>query len=99
MELRSRRVHPHGRRLRIGGRSVPLATKQITPTFLLGLDYIYTTGRYPAGTRQRLHQVDIGSVYSLSKRTDLFLYVVYQRVAGDARFAQMNFCTRRILES
>jgi len=59
-------------------------TKQITPTVLLGAGYIFTAGNYSADQQPRYHQLNLGVVYSLSKRTDLWLVGMYQHAAGDA---------------
>ncbi|WER50214.1 porin [Cupriavidus sp. WKF15] len=65
-------------------------TDYITPNLLLGAAYIFTWGEYqPTGTMPQWHQVNLGADYFLSKRTDLFLVGIYQRAAGDAKFAQI----------
>lgn len=63
--------------------------KRFTPAWMAGVAYIYTFGRYSDGTEPRYHQVNLGTIYSLSKRTDLFLWGVYQRAAGSAQHAQI----------
>jgi general bacterial porin, GBP family len=68
-------------------------TKRITPALLLGAAYVYTWGAYSGGTAPKWHQVNLGTVYSLSKRTDLFLVGIYQRAAGDAEHAQIYSTT------
>lgn len=64
-------------------------TKHVTPALLLGLAYIYTTGTYSSDTRIHYNQVNAGAVYSLSKRTDLFLTGSVQRAGGAAQYAQI----------
>jgi predicted porin len=65
-------------------------TDYVTPAFLVGLAYIFTTGRYaPENTSPKWHQVNAGVDYFLSKRTDVFLVGIYQRAAGDAQYAQI----------
>ncbi|VVE31142.1 porin [Pandoraea anhela] len=64
-------------------------SRRITPQLLLGTAYIYTWGQYADGTRPKYHQVNLSAIYSLSKRTDLFVVGIYQRAAGDAKFAQI----------
>ncbi|WP_343671414.1 porin [Paraburkholderia heleia] len=68
-------------------------TKQITPTTLLGAGYIFTAGNYSADQQPRYHQVNLGAVYSLSKRTDLWLVGMYMHAAGDAHHAQIYTTT------
>lgn len=68
-------------------------TKRITPALLLGAAYVYTWGNYSGGTAPKWHQVNLGTVYSLSKRTDLFLVGIYQHAAGDAEHAQIYSTT------
>lgn len=60
-----------------------------TPRLLAGLAYIYSWGRYSEGEQPRWRQIDIGSDYAFSKRTDLFVAAILQWAAGDARFAQI----------
>jgi len=65
-------------------------TDNITPNLLVGAGYIFTWGEYqPMSTTPQWHQVNVGADYFLSKRTDLFLVGIYQRAAGDAKFAQI----------
>lgn len=64
-------------------------THQFTPALLAGVSYTYTFGRYSAGPEPRYAQLNIGGVYSLSKRTDLFLVGMYQRAGGAATRAQI----------
>ncbi|SDV50612.1 porin [Chitinasiproducens palmae] len=65
------------------------AYTRITPSWLIGATYIFTYGEYSGGDKPRWHQVDVGTLYSFSKRTDGFVTAVYQRAAGDARYAQI----------
>lgn len=67
--------------------------KQFTPAWLVGVAYIYTFGTYSDGTKPRYHQANLGTLYSLSKRTDLFMFGVYQQAAGDAQHAQIYSAT------
>jgi predicted porin len=65
-------------------------TDYVLQDLMLGAAYIFTTGQYePQATKPKWHQVNAGADYLLSKRTDLFLVGIYQRAAGDARFAQI----------
>lgn len=66
----------------------PTFTWLATPFLLLGAGYIFTDGR-TNGESPKWHQVDLGADYFLSKRTDVFLVGVYQKAAGDAKFAQI----------
>jgi GBP family porin len=66
----------------------PTFTYLVTPGLLLGAGYIFTDGR-TGGRDPKWHQVDLGVDYFLSKRTDIFLVGVYQKAAGDAKFAQI----------
>ncbi|WP_322011585.1 porin [Paraburkholderia sp. J12] len=81
-----------GTGLRLQNAEVTL-TKRITPALLLGAAYVYTWGDYSGGTAPKWHQFNLGTVYSLSKRTDLFLVGIYQRAAGDAEHAQIYSTT------
>ncbi|WP_368035317.1 porin [Burkholderia lata] len=67
-------------------------TDFLSPTVLIGMGYLYTTGRYqPTGQAPKWHQVDAGIDWFLSKRTDLFLVGIFQKAAGDARYAQIYY--------
>ena len=46
---------------------------------------------FATGDRPRWHQVNAGISYLLSKRTDLHMSMVYQRLAGDASTVAINF--------
>ncbi|ETN79340.1 hypothetical protein NECAME_18140 [Necator americanus] len=64
--------------------------KSVTPSFLVGLGYIFTFGRYTANdAKPHYNQVNVGSDYFLSKRTDLYLDGIYQRAGGAAAVAQI----------
>lgn len=65
-------------------------TDYLSPTLLVGMGYIYTAGRYePSAKTPKWHQVDVGADWFLSKRTDLFLVGIFQKAAGDAKFAEI----------
>jgi general bacterial porin, GBP family len=61
--------------------------KRLAPDFLVGAAYIYTFGQYSDGADPKYHQGNLAAIYSLSKRTDLFAFGVYQHAAGDAKRA------------
>ncbi|WP_281662725.1 porin [Paraburkholderia fungorum] len=66
------------------------ATYNISPSLLAGLGYIYTNGHYNVTDKDpKWHQIDAGIDWFLSKRTDLFLVGIFQKAAGDAKFAQI----------
>jgi predicted porin len=71
-----------------------------TPALMAGVGYIYTDGNgytgtgatsFATGDRPKWHQVNAGLSYLLSKRTDLHLSMIYQRLAGDASTVAINF--------
>jgi GBP family porin len=62
---------------------------QFTSALLAGVSYAYSFGRYSAGPEPRYAQINVGGVYSLSKRTDLFLVSIYQKAGGAATHAQI----------
>ena len=63
---------------------------QLAPTLQLAAMYTYTRGKIDStGSTPKYHQADIGIDYFLSKRTDLYLFGVYQKAAGDAEHAQI----------
>jgi len=68
-------------------------TKHVTPALLLGLGYMFTAGNYSTNSQPRYHGVNTGAVYSLSKRTDLWIVGMYQHAAGDAQHAQIYTTT------
>jgi predicted porin len=56
---------------------------QLTPMLLAGIAYQYTQGpSMPAGDRAKYHQVNVGTDYFLSKRTDVYLIGVWQHASG-----------------
>jgi predicted porin len=58
--------------------------------WLVGLAYVYTGGEYAgAGGKPHWQQFNFGTLYSLSKRTDLFMTVIHQRAGGSAKYAQI----------
>lgn len=56
---------------------------QLSPALLLGLGYTYTHGA--GDTSANYHQLSLGSDYSLSKRTDVYLVGAYQHASGHQR--------------
>lgn len=74
--------------LRLQNAELGAYTKRWTP-WTIGLSYVLTYGEYSGGSKPRWHQVNFGTLYALSKRTDLFLTAIYQRAAGDAAYAQI----------
>ncbi|WP_213767649.1 porin [Caballeronia sp. dw_19] len=66
----------------------PTFTYYVTPEALVGIGYIFTDG-HTNNESPKWHQIDTGIDYFLSKRTDVFLVAVYQKAAGDAKFAQI----------
>ncbi|KLU21038.1 porin [Caballeronia mineralivorans PML1(12)] len=65
---------------------------QLTPALLLGIAYTYTDGKSNllSGTqRPRYHQAELGTNYSLSRRTSVYLVGIYQQAAGDAKNAEI----------
>lgn len=68
-------------------------THQITPAWLVGAAYIYTVGDYSSNPQVHYNQLNIGTVYSLSKRTDLFLVGIGQWAGGAAKYAQIYSTT------
>jgi predicted porin len=65
------------------------ASVRITPAWLIGATYIYTWGQYSTDKKPAWHQIDLGTLYSLSKRTDVFVTMIYQKAVGDAPFAEI----------
>ncbi|MDE1180411.1 porin [Paraburkholderia sp.] len=62
----------------------------VTPSFLLGAAYGYTSGKYDVINKDpKWHQVNLQADYFLSKRTDVALTVIVQQAAGDADHAQI----------
>jgi len=73
---------------------------QFTPALMAGIGYIFTDGHgytgtgatsFATGDRPKWHQVNAGISYLLSKRTDVHMSLVYQRLAGDASTVAINF--------
>ncbi|AJZ60966.1 gram-negative porin family protein [Paraburkholderia fungorum] len=63
-------------------------TWHITPAVSLGLGYIFTAGHYDVINRSpRWHQIDIGLDYSLSKRSDIYAFLIGQRAVGSSNNA------------
>jgi predicted porin len=56
------------------------ATYQATPALLTGIGYSYTKGSGNASAKY--HQVSLGTDYSLSKRTDVYLVGAWQKATG-----------------
>ncbi|WP_175831317.1 porin [Burkholderia cepacia] len=90
-----------GTRLRLNNYEVN-ASYYFTPAFFAGVGYTYTDGegdggmsinQYATGNRPRWHQVDLGAVYLLSKRTDVHASVIWQRSAGDASVSVLTLNT------
>lgn len=58
---------------------------QVTPSFYVSGQYIYTMETYDASTgsvKPKIHSAGIMADYNLSKRTDLYIQGAYQRIAG-----------------
>lgn len=54
-----------------------------TPVLAFGAGYIYTSGRYHGvAANPHWNGVSLSADYSLSKRTDVYVYDVFQRVSG-----------------
>ncbi|ABX18461.1 porin [Burkholderia vietnamiensis] len=72
---------------------------QLTPVFLLGVAYAYTrTSTYGTQTGASYQQWNLGADYFLSKRTDLYLFGLYEKAAGidstgERAVAAMAFAT------
>lgn len=56
---------------------------------LVGAGYTFTFGRYSSGATPKYQQLNVGLVYTLSKRTDLSLIEMIQRAGGSAQHAQI----------
>ena len=65
------------------------ASIHITPAWIVGATYIYTWGKFSTDRKPAWHQIDLGTLHSLSKRTDVFVTAIYQKAAGDAPFAEI----------
>jgi len=59
---------------------------QITPSFYVGAEYVYTIVTFEASTgnlKPKIQTVGLMADYNLSKRTDVYIQGVYQNVSGD----------------
>jgi predicted porin len=62
---------------------------QMTPAWLAGLAYVYTHASGADGQSGALyHQVQVGTDYFISKRTDVYAIVVYQHASGTDSLGQ-----------
>ncbi|MFC0399924.1 porin [Paraburkholderia rhizosphaerae] len=63
------------------------AKYNFTPALSAGIAYTYTDGDYSVAGKKtnvgHLHQIGVQTDYALSKRTDVYAQVVYQRATGD----------------
>jgi general bacterial porin, GBP family len=67
------------------------STYSIAPDLLVSAAYAYTLGKWSAtDKRPKFHQVSLGTLYGLSKRTWLYVKGAYERAAGDAQFAEIG---------
>jgi predicted porin len=60
---------------------------QFTPAFFVGAQYVYTTETYDAASgtvKPHIHSAGLMADYSLSKRTDVYVQTVYQKIAGSS---------------
>ncbi|MCC8396746.1 porin [Paraburkholderia sp. MMS20-SJTR3] len=84
----------------LGVRNYEINTRYyVTPALMLGAGYIFTDGSgfvgtgakaFARGDHPQWHQLDLGAMYLLSKRTDLHVSVLYQRAAADADTVALN---------
>lgn len=59
---------------------------QVSPAFYVGAQYAYTLENYDTtagGATPKVHSFGLMADYNLSKRTDVYLQGVFQKVAGD----------------
>lgn len=66
---------------------------QVTPSFFVGAQYVYTLARYEATTgsaKPKIHSIGLMADYTLSQRTDIYLMGAYQKVAGDATGSSLD---------
>jgi predicted porin len=66
---------------------------QVTPSFFVGAQYVYTMESYEATTgsvKPKIHSVGLMADYNLSKRTDVYLLGAYQKVAGGATGSSLD---------
>jgi len=62
---------------------------QLTPSWLAGLAYVYTHASGASGQPGAIyHQVQTGTDYFLSKRTDVYVIVAYQHASGTDSLGQ-----------
>ncbi|WP_396332544.1 porin [Burkholderia anthina] len=55
----------------------------VTPVFQLGLGYSYTQAKIQAlDSKTNIHKLSLGGIYSLSKRTQLYLLGSYEKMTG-----------------
>jgi predicted porin len=57
-------------------------TWQLSPELLLGFAYIFNDARPSGESSTRLHQLNLGAVYNLSKRTALYAVAIGQKSSG-----------------
>ncbi|CAD6511658.1 porin [Paraburkholderia metrosideri] len=60
---------------------------QLTPAFFVGAQYVYSLVNYDASSgnvKPKIHSVGLMADYNISKRTDVYVQGVYQKVAGDS---------------
>ena len=55
---------------------------QFSPTLQFGFAYIFNNANPDEGSSTRVHQINMGAVYSLSKRTALYAVVIGQKSSG-----------------
>lgn len=67
---------------------------QVSPAFALGGGYLYTSGRYRGiDANPHWNGAEISLDYSLSKRTDVYLFDVFQRARGPHSVADVYLYT------
>lgn len=57
-------------------------TYMLAPDLQLGLAYIFNDAKPSGGASTRVHQVNLGAVYSLSKRTAVYAVAIGQKSSG-----------------
>ena len=57
-------------------------TYALSPDLQLGLAYIFNDAKPSGGSSTRIHQVNLGAVYSLSKRTAVYAVAIGQKSSG-----------------
>jgi predicted porin len=60
---------------------------QLTPAFFVGAQYVYSMVNYDASSgsvKPKIHSAGLMADYNISKRTDVYVQGVYQKVAGDS---------------